>query len=247
MLRTETFEVGKLVCRTVDSMEEGTQPEVAVVLCHGFGAPGTDLVPLATEVLSAIPEIKHKVQFFFPEAPMSLQPYGYGNGRAWWMIDMFALQNAMERGDFRDLESSEPEGLPEARSVLLESLEEIRKMTGLGWNKIVLGGFSQGSMLTTDITLRLPENPAGLVIYSGTLLNREEWTKLAPNRAGLNVVQSHGRQDPILPFTGAEALRDVLTEAGLDVDFLPFPGVHTITSEGLYKLVEMVRGLIRGT
>ncbi|MCA9040833.1 MAG: hypothetical protein KDA65_10835 [Planctomycetaceae bacterium] len=244
MLRSESLELGPLTCRTVDFLEEGAQPEAVVVLCHGFGAPGTDLVPLGPEILSAVPELKEKVQFVFPQAPMSLAPYGYGDGRAWWMIDMLALQMAMDRNDFRDLRKDEPEGMAEARTQLTETLHAIRERCGLGWDKIVLGGFSQGSMLTTDITLRLEQNPAGLVIYSGTLLNEEEWARLAPQRAGLKVIQSHGHQDPILPFSGAELLRDMLTEAGLNVEFLPFMGPHTIPSEGLYKLIDLLKQIV---
>ncbi|QDU81073.1 Carboxylesterase 2 [Polystyrenella longa] len=247
MIQSETVQLGQLTCRTVDALPENQQPEVVVVLCHGFGAPGTDLVPLSSELLGAIPDLNEKVQFVFPEAPLSLAPYGYGDGRAWWMIDMMALQRAMEEGDFRDFRGGEPEGMAESRALLQETLEAIRERTGLGWDKIVLGGFSQGAMLTTDITLRLNENPAGLVIYSGTLLNEAEWTRLAPQRAGLNVIQSHGLQDPILPYNGAELLRDMLTNAGVEVEFIPFPSVHTITAEGLQSLVGMLRTLCSDT
>lgn len=225
-------------------MADGETPDLAVVLCHGFGAPGTDLVPLASEIFSLQPELtQKKVQFIFPEAPVSMAELGYGDGRAWWMIDMMALQIAMQTGEFREFRSNEPEGLPEAREILSETLELVKQETGLDWDRIVLGGFSQGSMLTTDITLRMETPPAGLVIYSGTLLNEEVWTKLAPNRKGLSVIQSHGRVDPILPFTGAEALNEMLTEAGLNVEFLPFNSVHTIPLEGLQSLAVMLKKL----
>ena len=53
-----------------------------VVLLHGFGAPGDDLVPLS-EYLDA----PTGTRFLFPEAPISI-PMGFGDSRAWWMIDM---------------------------------------------------------------------------------------------------------------------------------------------------------------
>ena len=64
----------------------------AVVLCHGFGAPGDDLVPLA-EVLSAPP----RTRFFFPEAPLAL-PAPYGDARAWWMLDLLRLEASFAAG-----------------------------------------------------------------------------------------------------------------------------------------------------
>ena len=52
--------------------------------------------------------------------------------------------------------------------------------------------------------------------------NEAEWKQLVQQRKGLEVIQSHGRQDPILPFVGAQWLRDMLVEAGLNVDFIEF-------------------------
>ena len=100
----------------------------------------------------------------------------------------------------------------------------------------MLGGFSQGAMLATDVALRLDEPPAGLVIFSGTLVNEAEWAARAPRRAGLGVLQSHGRQDPLLPFDNAVALRDLLAGAGLAVDFFAFDGGHALPPDALLRL-----------
>ena len=95
-------------------------------------------------------------------------------------------------------------------------------------------------MVATDVTLRLEEAPAGLFIFSGTLICEPEWRKRAPARRGLEVLQSHGTQDPLLPFQRALALRDLLVEAGLNVDFLPFEGVHTISLEALHRAADFL-------
>ncbi|MCB2067917.1 MAG: dienelactone hydrolase family protein, partial [Erythrobacter sp.] len=110
-------------------------------------------------------------------------------------------------------------------------------------SRIVVGGFSQGSMLATDVTLRLSGPPAGLVIYSGTLLNEAEWSSLAPERSGLSVLQSHGTEDPILPFVAAEWLRDLLTASGLDVEFQSFRGGHTITNAAIESTAAMLQAV----
>jgi phospholipase/carboxylesterase len=83
-------------------------------------------------------------------------------------------------------------------------------------------------MLSTDASLRMEERPGGLVVWSGTLLNEAAWTATAAQGSSLTVVQSHAVDDPILPYSGAEALRDMLTAAKHRVEFLRFRGGHSI-------------------
>jgi phospholipase/carboxylesterase len=118
----------------------------------------------------------------------------------------------------------------------MSAVSALSAATKLPYGRIVLGGFSQGSMVTTDVALRLEEPPAGLCILSGTLIAREEWKAKAANRKGMPVFQGHGRYDDILPFQAAERLHELLTGAGLGVEFVPFDGPHTIAPEELERL-----------
>src|SRR5437763_8486057 len=104
--------------------------------------------------------------------------------------------------------------MAKARAMVLKAVDEVLTQTGLPCSKLLLGGFSQGAMVTTDVALRLPERPAALAILSGTLLTEDVWRAKAKARAGLPIFQSHGRMDPILRFDAAERLRDLLTETG---------------------------------
>lgn len=225
------IQVGQLSCVTVDLPDPATDsisPECLVVLCHGFGAGGTDLVPCAGEILSRMNhENRHKIRFLFPAAPILLEEMGGYDSRAWWPIDMMKLQTAMAAGSFRELRKESPKELPEVYQKLTETLDQQVKELGIGWDKVVVGGFSQGSMLTTHFALHHDPTPAGLIAFSGTLLNEEVWKKAQP-AAGLKVIQSHGRQDMILPFDGAELLSSLLTKAKADLQFFPFNGPHTI-------------------
>jgi phospholipase/carboxylesterase len=223
---TETL--GRLNCQIVDSLPIGKSPDYIVVLCHGYGAPGTDLVPFGPELLEHSPTLSERFQFLFPEAPLDLEERGMPGGRAWWHLDMRRLQLAAMSGQIRDLCADRPEGLASSRERLLELIGLWSRQTGVPLSRFVLGGFSQGSMLATDVALHLDENPAGLIVLSGTLLNESEWRELAPRRKGLCVLQSHGDDDPLLPFAGAEALRDMLSGAGAVVEFVPFRGGHGI-------------------
>jgi phospholipase/carboxylesterase len=204
-----------------------------VVLMHGFGAPGDDLVPLARVL-----DVPREVRFAFPEAPLDLGPEAM-NGRAWWWIDMMRVQVAAMRGETIDRSQDVPEGLAEARASVIAMLAEVER--ALAPSHVTLGGFSQGAMLACDVALHTDVPLAGLAMLSGTLLSEPEWTRLAPKRRGLRAVVSHGQSDPILPFAGAERLRDVLARAGLDVTWVPFRGVHEIPPLALDALAKLIR------
>lgn len=225
------------LCGGSDREGGGTGP--LVVLLHGFGAPGTDLVPLYRELRP--PE---GTRFAFPEAPLELD-LGVGESRAWWLIDMLKLEAALVRGELRDLTRDVPEGLAEARALVTEMLDALERELGVDGSRIVLGGFSQGAMLALDVALRTGRPLAGLALMSGTLLAEDEWLPLMPKRAGLPVLQSHGRMDPLLPFSIAERLRDELTKAGLAVKFIPFNGGHEIPGGALDGLDELLRTTLR--
>ena len=239
-VNAQTLTLGRLTCRIIDDLPAGKPPEFIVVLCHGYGAPGTDLVPFGPELLDHSPALAERVQFLFPEAPLDLEELGMPGGRAWWHLDMRRLQLAAMSGQIRDLSADRPEGLVSSRERLLESIGLWSQQTGVPVSHFVLGGFSQGSMLATDVALHLDENPAGLIVLSGSLLNEAEWRELAPRRTGLRVLQSHGHDDPLLPFAGAEALRDLLSGAGATVEFVPFRGGHGIPPQVFEAVATML-------
>jgi len=105
---------------------------------------------------------------------------------------------------------------------------------------LVLGGFSQGAMLSLDVALHDPRPLAGLILLSGTLIAESEWNPRFASRAGLRVLQSHGRRDGLLPFGAAERLRDRMTAAGMDVRWLPFGGAHEIPPPVLAAMTEFL-------
>jgi len=210
------------------------------VLLHGYGAPGEDLVPLARQL-----EVVPAVRFAFPAAPLPLEP-GLppdATGRAWWQLDMVELQRAVMLGDYEALTKRVPAGLTEARGqvqALLAALQAEHQVTP---DKLVLGGFSQGAMLATDVVLREAVLPAGLVILSGSLICADDWTPRFVRLSGLPVLQSHGRQDPILSYVLAETLRDKLQAAGAKLQFYPFNGGHGIPGGAVEALAQLMNGV----
>jgi len=201
-----------------------------VILLHGFGAPGDDLVSLA-----GVMTVPAGTRFVFPEGPLSLS-FGPRDARAWWLIDMARIAADQAAGRVRDLSQDIPKGLAPARETLLGFLKEVEHKFGADPRKIVLGGFSQGAMLTCDVMLRTTQPYAGLVQLSGTLLATQEWTPLLQGRKGLPVFQSHGTRDELLPYVGAERLRDELSTSGLAVEWHSFRGGHEIPDPVLQRL-----------
>lgn len=210
-----------------------------VMLLHGFGAPGDDLIPLADWL--AVP---NGTRFIFPEGPLSLS-MGFGDSRAWWIIDMARLEADRAAGLVRDLSQEVPRGLPQARATLETFLTALPRAIPIDFTRTVIGGFSQGAMLTCDLVMRTAQPVAGLVQLSSTLLAKQDWRPAVGKRKGLPVFQSHGTQDSILPYVMAERLRDELTQEGLAVEWHSFKGGHEIPSTILRELSGFLTNVLR--
>ncbi len=205
----------------------GTGP--VVILLHGFGAPGDDLVALWKMI-----RVPDEVRFVFPVAPLALDG-GLQEGRAWWMLDMERIARDAASGRERDVHAI-PDGLPEARASIMALLDELEQQWNISSEKIILGGFSQGAMLACDTVFRTNRPFAGLILLSGTLIAKNEWMPLMPNRKGLPVFQSHGTDDPLLPCGTAKDLRDTMTSHGIPVEWHEFRGGHEIPFAVLERL-----------
>ncbi|TKB65638.1 MAG: hypothetical protein E8D47_08170 [Nitrospira sp.] len=201
-----------------------------VLLLHGFGAPGDDLVSLADDV-----PVPSGTRFVFPEGPLSLS-FGPKDARAWWLIDMARIAADQAAGRVRDLSQDIPKGLAPVREKMLAFLKEVEHTFGADPRQTILGGFSQGAMLSCDVMLHSDRSYAGLVQLSGNVLAQPLWGPLMPKRKGLPVFQSHGMHDEILPYVGAEKLRDTLIHAGLPVEWHSFRGGHEIPRAVLQRL-----------
>ena len=101
--------LGGLKCHILDDLNAGQKPELVVVLAHGFGAGGDDLVSVGRALLQRVPRLAETTQFIFPAAPLSLEHIGMSDGRAWWMIDVNQLTEAARTGTFRNLTKDNPE------------------------------------------------------------------------------------------------------------------------------------------
>ena len=189
-----------------------------VILFHGFGADAYDLKSLS-EALA----VSGNTRWIFPQGILEV-PIGPGwTGRAWWPIDMNRFQSAQLDPQFT-LADVVPDNIESLRT----KVDDLLSSLNINWETTILGGFSQGAMLAVDTFLRAPNNPLGLIALSGALINKKDWQGKVQARKGCRFFQSHGRQDPILPYRVGSQLESFLTSNGLKGSIVSFDGTHEI-------------------
>ena len=196
-----------------------------VVLCHGVGADGQDLIGLAEPWATALPD----AAFLAPDAPepCDMAPFG----RQW-----FSLQDRNPAV----LET----GARAAAPRLLATIDAELARLGLPSAAVAMMGFSQGAMMVLHAGLRRPVPPAAILAYSGALLDSPaldaELTGTPP------VLLVHGEDDPVVPFTRGPAAAAALRRRNVPVTTLWRPGVgHWVDREGLAAGAALLRGLLQ--
>ena len=217
--------IGDLDCRLTDH-EECSQ---CLVLLHGYGAPGDDLVPFAEPLATPSRAV------VFPAGPIDLSG-GAGFARAWWHLDVARLQWMAASGQLEAWLDEEPPELDVLAGRLGTLIGGICERWQLDTDKVVLGGFSQGAIASVHTALSVGKPLAGLVIMSGTLAARQRWLSQIPRWSGCPIWISHGRHDPVVPFVGAQLLREVFETHGHHVEWLEFDGGHGVPPHAVTRL-----------
>jgi len=224
-------EAGPLKVRALGGDDrQGGGDGPSVVLLHGYGVPGNDLVLLPRLARVATPQ---PLRWFFPEGPLVIDGQPGGPARAWYAVDRAAIQRRVEAEQppypIRD---SVPPGMDGAVDQVEACLDVLAREHGVAPSRTILGGFSQGAVMATALVLRHRPLFAGAALLSGRLLEPDAME--APLRelgAELQVFLAHGTADAVIPFANGVALRDVLQAHGASLEWFPYPGGHAITSE----------------
>ena len=195
---------------SLDYLAVKNEGKKAAIFIHGYGASMMDLYGLN--------QVSGNYDWYFPQGVLSLMGE---MSRAWFPIDEQALQAAMMTGAHRDLSLVEPEGLDSVIELVSDFI------LSLPYEKIVLGGFSQGAMMSSHLVSKLKDKLDGLVLFSGNLIHKNQLVSELPE-GSFPVFQSHGHQDPILSFEGAEELKKVFEAKKYQVEFHDFQGQHEI-------------------
>ena len=120
-----------------------------------------------------------------------------------------------------------------------EWLTEIGEWAGTGSERTVLGGFSQGTVMSYALGLGSDRpRPAGILALSGFIPEVEGWEADLDSRAGMPVLISHGSADPVIGVEFARAARELLEPAGLDLTYREAPLGHSIDGPTIDAAVE---------
>jgi phospholipase/carboxylesterase len=197
-------------------------PEGALVLFHGRGADEHDLFPLID-----ILDPERRLLGATARGPHSLPP-----GGAHWY--------AVRRVGYPD-----PETFHATYPELAAWLDGLLAEHGIAPERTVLGGFSQGTVMSYALGLGAGRpRPAGIMALSGFIPQVEGFELDLGKAAGLPVAIGHGTHDPVIPVEFGRDARDRLTEAGADVTYRESPMAHSIDPAFLRELPGWLRGAL---
>lgn len=195
-----------------------------VVLVHGYGANGADLIGLADPLAPHLPG----TVFLAPDAPerCAANPFGF----QWFPIPW--LDGASE--------AEARAGLLAAAADLDAFLDAAMAAEGVGPDRTILFGFSQGTMLSLQVAPRRAEPLAGVVGFSGRLLAPEALAAETVSRPPVLLV--HGDADEVVPFAALSETGRALDAAGFEVQAHIMRGTgHGIAPDGLSVALAFMR------
>lgn len=188
----------------------GGAPRSMVILLHGYGSNGDDLIGLVPYWRDALAD----TVFLSPNAPEPCP--GAPGGRQWWALTNFSPD-------------ARAAGVRRAAPILNGFIDSQLAAYGLSEDRLALVGFSQGTMMALQVGLRRPI--AGIVGYSGMLADAEG---LADRPSKPPVLLVHGDADPMVPFAALGQARATLEPLGFDVATHVSRGLgHSIDEAGL--------------
>jgi predicted esterase len=193
------------------------EAEGVVILLHGRGGSADDILSLRTVLDDKVQG--RRIAWLAPEA----------NGRTWYPNSFLAPRDTNE---------------PYLASALkrMASLVKMAAEAGIGPERIVIGGFSQGACLSTEFVASHPAHYAGLIAWTGGLVG-PLGTQLnhAGDLGGMPALLLSGDPDPHVPWSRVEESAAVLTGMGAKVTLRRYPGrAHTVSYEELLLGQELI-------
>ncbi|XSG81997.1 MAG: alpha/beta hydrolase [Methyloligella sp. ZOD6] len=191
----------------------GAPAKQLVILLHGYGADGNDLIGLGRSWAPLLPD----AAFVSPNAPnpCAMSPMG----REWFPLS------------FRDAEEY-ARGVAEAKPILNAFIDQELERQGLTEESLALVGFSQGTMMSLAVGLSREKPPAAILGYSGALAAMDFAADIAEK--GPKILLIHGDMDQVIPVEALTMAREQLGGLGLSVEWHIAKGVgHGIDQEGL--------------
>jgi len=189
------------------------EPAGLLLLFHGRGADDRDLLPVA-----GLLDPGRRLLVVSPRSPLALPP----GGAHWYIV--------------RQIGYPDPATFLPTFAAASAWLDAVVRETGLGWDRVALGGFSQGAVMTYALGLGAGRpRPAALIALSGFMPTVPGFElDLTPPLP--RVAIGHGTLDPVIGVEWGRLARAQLEEAGADVLYRESPMPHTIDPEFLDEL-----------
>jgi phospholipase/carboxylesterase len=201
-----------------------SKPKALIVLIHGYGSNGDDLISLAAMMQPSLPD----AAFVAPNAPLQLP--GMAAAYQWWPIETFSMA---ERA------AGAAAAAPDLDAFITAELEQ----SGLTSDRLLLIGFSQGTMMALHVGLRRPDAVAGIVGISGMLVAPERLPSDIGSRPPILLI--HGTDDDVVPFRSMELASITLAEVGVAVETHVSPRVgHSVGPDGLAAATAFARRVL---
>jgi phospholipase/carboxylesterase len=197
--------------------QSGSKPKSLVLLLHGLGSNGQDLISLAPYWASLLPD----TVFVSPDAPFAcdMVPPGYPNSYQW-----FSLQSR----DPQDMLS----GSKAAEPLLSAFIKNQMQRFNIKEESTALVGFSQGTMMSLYVAPRYQNKLAGVLGYSGALLGGEALGEAGMHKIPVQLI--HGEADNVVPVEAWHMAKSALQQNGYEVSGHTTPFLmHSIDQTGL--------------
>ncbi len=202
----------------------GKSPKSLVILLHGYGSNGEDLISLAPYWDRDVPD----AVFVSPDAPFGCE---IGFGFQWFSLQSWAplaMLAAAER----------------TADILNKFIDEQMAEYNIPASKVALVGFSQGTMMSLFVAPRRKEPIAGVLGFSGALLGGEGLIG-QPNVSRTNIHLVHGEMDPVVPVGAWLHATETLRQAGFEVSGHTTPGLaHSIDEKGIHEGGEFLKRIL---
>ena len=197
-------------------------PAGALVLLHGRGTSEHDLRPLLDEL-----DPERRLVGVTPRAPLVLPP-----GGAHWYVSV-----GIPRPD--------PDSFHATFGLVSGWLDALLAEHGLGYDRLVLGGFSQGAVMTYALGLgKGRPRPRGLIALSGFLPEVPDFELDLSALEGYPVALGHGTYDPVIGVEWGSRAHETLVRAGADVTWRESPMPHAVDPDYLRELSVWLAGLV---
>ena len=201
------------------------EPAGALVLLHGRGTNEHDLRPLLD-----LRDPERRLLGVTPRAPLTLPP-----GGSHWYVSV-----GIPRPD--------PATFRSTMDLVPAWLDGLLAEHGLNHDRLVLGGFSQGAVMSYAIGLGAGRpRPRGLIALSGFMPEVPGFELDLSDLDGYPAALGHGAFDPVIGVEWGQAARDRLTEAGADVTWRESPMPHSVDPEYLNELAGWVAERLPGS